>query len=41
MCAGGNGQSFSGLVNLLFVAGTTVPITISAGAGTASITITY
>lgn len=41
MCAGGAGQTFSGTVNFTSVAGTTIPIVISSGAGNASITIAW
>lgn len=41
MCAGGAGESFSGPKDLTAVAGTTISIVISEGAGDASITITY
>jgi len=41
MCAGGAGNSFADPVNFSAVAGTTIPIVISEGAGNASITISW
>ena len=41
MCAGGAGDTFTGAMDLSAVAGTTISIVISEGAGNASITFTY
>lgn len=41
MCAGGTGTTFAGAVDFSSVAGTTIDIVISEGAGNASITITW
>jgi|688.fasta_scaffold179603_2 hypothetical protein len=41
MCAGGAGETFTGAMDFSTVAGTTIDIVISEGAGTASITITW
>jgi hypothetical protein len=41
MCAGGAGDTFTGAVDFSTVAGTTIEIVISEGAGSPSISITW